>query len=167
MKKIINYGGSLAALFKKKSKKKSKKKKKQELPKPPDEQQEEKPLINQDGWIDERQETNDVVTSRRIQIGVIGSLQDEKKKITPDEEPKPVEEKATSWKGLANKLGKKNPKKIEEPNKVKTQKEMHDAVLQSLNCEDSFAEQRKLVSNRFHTYRDGHSSNRIIESILR
>ena len=51
--------------------------------------------------------------------------------------------------------------------KVKTQKEMHDAVLQSFNCEDSFAEQRKLVSNRFHTYQDGHSSNRIIESILR
>ena len=51
--------------------------------------------------------------------------------------------------------------------KVKTQKEMHDAVLLSLNCEDSFAEQRKLVSDRFHTYQDGHSSNRIIESILR
>ena len=51
--------------------------------------------------------------------------------------------------------------------KVKTQEEMHDAVLQSLNCEDSFAEQRKLVSNRFHTYQDAHSSNRIIESILR
>lgn len=51
--------------------------------------------------------------------------------------------------------------------KVKTQKEMRNAVLHSLHCEDSFAEQRKQVSNRFHTYQDAHSSNRIIESILR
>ena len=51
--------------------------------------------------------------------------------------------------------------------KVKTQEEMQGAVLQSFNCADSFAEQRKLVSDRFHTYQDSHSSNRIIESILR
>ena len=51
--------------------------------------------------------------------------------------------------------------------KVKTQKEMHNAVLQSLNCKECYAEERKLVSNRFHTYQDAQSSNRIIESILR
>jgi CDP-glycerol glycerophosphotransferase (TagB/SpsB family) len=51
--------------------------------------------------------------------------------------------------------------------KVKTQSDMQEAILQSLNEEDSFAEQRKLVSNRFHTYQDAHSSNRIIDSILR
>ena len=51
--------------------------------------------------------------------------------------------------------------------KVKTQKEMQDAVIQSLSCKDSFAEQRKLVSDRFHTYKDEYSSNRIIESVLK
>ena len=51
--------------------------------------------------------------------------------------------------------------------KVKTQKEMQDAVIQSLSCMDSFAEQRKLVSDRFHTYKDEYSSNRIIESVLK
>jgi CDP-glycerol glycerophosphotransferase (TagB/SpsB family) len=51
--------------------------------------------------------------------------------------------------------------------KVKTQSDVQEAILQSLNEEDSFAEQRKLVSNRFHTYQDTHSSNRIIDSILR
>jgi len=51
--------------------------------------------------------------------------------------------------------------------KVKTQEEMQCAILQSLNCADSFAEQRKLVSNRFHTHQDELSSNRIIESVLK
>ncbi|HAD21822.1 MAG TPA: hypothetical protein DCF87_06885, partial [Opitutae bacterium] len=51
--------------------------------------------------------------------------------------------------------------------KVKTQSDMQEAILQSLNDEDSFAEKREQVSNRFHTYQDAHSSNRIIESILR
>ena len=51
--------------------------------------------------------------------------------------------------------------------KVKTQIDMQEAILQSLNYEDSFAEKRKQVSNRFHTHKDENSSNRIIDSILR
>jgi CDP-glycerol glycerophosphotransferase (TagB/SpsB family) len=51
--------------------------------------------------------------------------------------------------------------------KVKTQSDMQEAILQSLNYEDSFAEKRKQVSNRFHTHKDENSSNRIIDSILR
>jgi CDP-glycerol glycerophosphotransferase (TagB/SpsB family) len=51
--------------------------------------------------------------------------------------------------------------------KVKTQSDMQEAILQSLNYEDSFAEKRKEATNRFHTHIDENSSNRIIKSILR
>ena len=50
--------------------------------------------------------------------------------------------------------------------KVKTQSDMQEAILQSLNDEDSFAEKRGQVSNRFHTHKDENSSNRIIDAIL-
>ena len=50
--------------------------------------------------------------------------------------------------------------------KVKTQKEMQNAVLQSFKSENSFADMRKQVSDRFHKYKDDNSSNRIIKSIL-
>jgi CDP-glycerol glycerophosphotransferase (TagB/SpsB family) len=51
--------------------------------------------------------------------------------------------------------------------KVKTQSDMQEAILKSLNYEDSISEKRKEATNRFHTHKDENSSNRIIKSILR
>jgi CDP-glycerol glycerophosphotransferase (TagB/SpsB family) len=50
--------------------------------------------------------------------------------------------------------------------KVKTQSDMQEAILQSLNWKDPFTVQRKQVLKRFHTYQDEHSSKRIIDAIL-
>ncbi|MDA7756446.1 CDP-glycerol glycerophosphotransferase family protein [Opitutales bacterium] len=50
--------------------------------------------------------------------------------------------------------------------KVRTQDELHKAMVTYLTSEDFLRKQREIVKNRFHRYQDENSSNRILKSIF-